>query len=247
MVEVHQVAGVTGRKAQGLQLRRGGLHGAPDLDGAAHGVVGQLVAAHLDVEDVRGVHAHEAVPGLKGDQVAAAGAHGLEHPFELEGKDRVLHRLDDEVEGADLVAADGVLRHVGHENDLRADAAAAQLVGGVHAVHLGHLYVQKDDVMAAGGSRVQELRAVRVLADADALGLLRAEAPDHLPQLGADVLLVVNDGNVKHRDPLSTRTGYAKGAAEGRASRRTATPSCQSRPYPSVRPGEKGPVGGRPS
>ena len=55
--------------------------------------------------------------------------------------------------------------------------------------------------MAAGDSRVQKLRAVRVLMDADALGLLRAEAPDHLPQLGADVLLVVNDGNVKHRDP----------------------------------------------
>ena len=159
------------------------------------------MAAHLNVEDVRGVQAHEAVLGLKVDQVAAARAHGLQHALELEGKDRVLDGLDHKVKGADLVAANGVLLHVGHKDDLGAHAATTQLVGGVHAVHLGHLYVQQDDVVGAGGSGIQELGAVRVLADGHALALLRAEAPDHLSQLRANVLLVVHDGNVKHRDP----------------------------------------------
>ena len=98
------------------------------------------------------------------------------------GEVGVAHRLGDVVvhAGVEASLAVAVHRMGGHRDHRRAAAllAAAQLAGRLVAVHVGHLAVHQDRVVAPRGERLERLAPVADDVDAAAAALERASGDD---------------------------------------------------------------------
>ena len=116
----------------------------------------QVFAHALDVADVADGDAHHAVVGL--DEDGAVGLHGAALLlgrvrvaqvvlllYLHRGTQEVVHaeRLQQVVDGVDLVALDGIFRVGGGEDDER---RGCQLAHEVHAAEVGHIDVAEDGV-----------------------------------------------------------------------------------------------------
>ena len=138
--------------------------------GALEGVEADVVALRLGEAHV--VAAHEAgasaeLDGHGGERVhrraAAAGVGRGEaaDPVERRGQPFGGDRLEQVVDGADLVGGRGVLVERGDEHDRGRLGHAREQRGQLHAVHAGHGDVEEDGVEAArlqqphGGERVR--------------------------------------------------------------------------------------------
>ena len=71
--------------------------------------------------------------------------------MQLLRKRKVGHRFQHIIQRPNGISADGILRHVGKEHDQHPAVPLPDAAGGLHAVQVLHLHIQKDDV---------ELRAV---------------------------------------------------------------------------------------
>lgn len=183
-----------------LQL---GLHlveGAPHDIGPLLRVEVQAVVQHLHIAHVGGGDLPDAFGG--GDHQALAGpaveiGKGL---FQLEGEGKVVHGLEHEAKRLHLVAADGILGHVGDEEEQHLAVGLPDLPGGGHAVQMGHLDVQQYQVVD-GTVALRQLQAVGKTADLQLLaGLTAVPAEIFLQLLGAGSV-VFYDGDAKHAIP----------------------------------------------
>ena len=127
---------------------------------AAVGAVQQHVAAGgLGEEDVADPEAEHAA-GVLDRQQGTAIFSGLGHPaFDHLNKALIRDGLFQKAVSLHLVAFQGVLQHVGDEDDDRFAALFPKGPGGLHAVALRHLDVQKDQIAAVFAVLFQKLRA----------------------------------------------------------------------------------------
>ena len=165
-------------------------------------MIDKLMAHDLNVDDFCGVDVAQALPRLDGDARPLLARGRIHGAAELEREGGVAHRLHDEVDGAHLIAFDGVLGHVGHEDDLGGDACLAQHARRIHAIDLVHLDVEQDDVL--GGAGGEELLPVRIAGSDDLLAPLIGEALDHASKLAAHPSLIIDDRDPQHA-PSSSR------------------------------------------
>ena len=200
MPQVDQIPFVAPDKMLALQL---GLHlveGAPHDIGPLLRVEVQAVVQHLHIAHVSGGNLPDAVSG--GDHQALAGpaveiGKGL---FQLEGEGKVVHGLEHEAQRLHLVAADGILGHVGDEEEQHLAVGLPDLPGGGHAVQMGHLDVQQYQVVD-GTVALRQLQAVGKTADLQLLaGLTAVPAEIFLQLLGAGSI-VLHNGDAKHAIP----------------------------------------------
>lgn len=125
-----------------------------------HGVVGQLMPAHLDVEDVIGGLLHQAICVVDDDR---ATGRGFDHPdglLQLHRQPLVGDGLDDVVQRVHLVGLDGELHHGGDEDQHGAAVMPAHLHGGLHAAEIGQHDVHEHDV--EGLALIQEVQRILV-------------------------------------------------------------------------------------
>ena len=129
-----------------MQPLFGVLQGSGARQLAFFGVIGQLVALHLDVIDLPqqqplgagGQGHHHALGG---------GAPALGRTVQLDAQRPILGRLDDVVQRIHLIALDRKLGHVGHKDQDDLPVDLPQAVGCLHAVDAWQLDVHEHDVI----------------------------------------------------------------------------------------------------
>lgn len=117
--------------------------------------------------------------------------------LQLLRKRKVGHRFQHIIQRPNGISADGILRHVGNEHNQHPAVPLPDAAGGLHAVQVLHLHIQKDDV---------ELRAVifQNLHPVRKLRYLKRRAvlpgvPLHIPrQLFPHRRLVLHNRNPGH-------------------------------------------------
>ena len=97
---------------------------------------------------------------LQGHLPAAPPLDALQGAFQLGAELVVADRLEHEIQRVDLVPADGILGHVGDEDQHDLGVKLADALGRGHTAQAGHLNIQKDDVKA-GAIRLHDLGAIR--------------------------------------------------------------------------------------
>ena len=133
------------------QLRKGRvrlLHaGTGAVDLAVRGVIEQVVTVGLHVGDPPRGELDGPVLGGDQDLAAAAALHGLDRGLHLQGKAVVVQRLQQIGLRLDRIALDGVLGHVGDEDDRHRRVLLPDLPGGLDAVHAGHFNIHQKQVV----------------------------------------------------------------------------------------------------
>ena len=148
MAQVDQIALVAAGKVVGGQLFLGLLQAAPHRPGIGSGVVVQQTVAGLQVQNIIGIQQLHTAAHLQGNLPATAALDALERPLQLGAELVVADGLKHEVQGIQLVPADGVLGHVGDEHQHHIRIHLTDAFGGRHAAQGGHLDVQEDNVKA---------------------------------------------------------------------------------------------------
>ena len=181
------------------ELLLGTLHGAPEDKLPQLGVVVEHSVLDLHVVDLLGIQPPDAVGEGQEDLAVLPVLGPGDGPGKADGEGVVVHRLENEVQGAHGVTVDGVLGHVGHEHEDHVAVHQAQPLSGLHAVEAGHFDVQEDDVVL-GGVALQQVHAVgegdHLKGAAGLLGVLQDVGPQQLPLFG----LVFYNGDA-HRSP----------------------------------------------
>jgi hypothetical protein len=110
---------------------------------------------------------------------------------DLFGVRRLLHEVERPEPGGLDGGLDGAVR--GQEHDRHVELPAAQLAEGPHAVELGHLEVQDDEIDPPSLDGLESLASIL-----DTAHLVAVEAERHA-QARSDVLFVVGDQHGLHR------------------------------------------------
>lgn len=117
--------------------------------------------------------------------------------LQLLRKRKVGHRFQHIIQRPNGISADGILRHVGNEHDQHPAVPLPDAAGGLHAVQVLHLHIQKDDV--EGGTVVFQYFVAVGKAGHLKLGAVLAGVTAHIVgQLVAYRGFVLDNGNFNH-------------------------------------------------
>ena len=123
-----------------------------------------------------------------------------------EGKIR--HRLQHVIQCAYGVPLDGVLGHVRDEDEQHVTVQCADAAGGLHAVEVLHLHIQKNNIVDRP-IFFQNFHTVGEHRHLD-LGVVLAHIALHIAhQLVADSGLILDDGDADHCSSVSQRSSTA--------------------------------------
>ena len=123
--------------------------------------------------------------------------HPLDGPLQTLGKGEVGNRLQDIVQRIHGIAADGVLGHIGDEDDHHLRIDLSDLLRGRHAVHKFHFHIHQNDV-EVGFVFMNDLISVGKNGDPEGLSLLLFIALKIFPQLLRISRLILHDCNPDH-------------------------------------------------
>ena len=117
--------------------------------------------------------------------------------LQLLRKRKVRHGLEHVIQRPHRVPLDGILRHVGDEDEQHIVIQLADALGGLHAVEALHLHIQKDDV--EGGTVVFQYFVAVGKAGHLKFGAVLAGVTAHIVgQLVAYRGFVLDNGNFNH-------------------------------------------------
>ena len=202
MLEIDQIAGV---RAEEVPVGELGFHVfecAVDRVFAVKRVDDDGVPDRLEIKDVREIHPHLPLAGFDEHGIVAVAAHHVDRFLELLRKREPWQRFEQVGQGAHFVAADGVLRGRGDEDDHDVVVAFADAAGGGHAVHLLHFNIEQQNVVN-GGIFLHDARAVVEYGDGELLAGLALVAIEVIEyQLAAcRVVLDDSDSDIAHDEP----------------------------------------------
>ena len=119
--------------------------GSPGIESLEGGMETKGMTEDIQIEDVVQLQVLRSV--LRLDQKEApAPVEDLHRPIEAETQAFVSERLHEEVQGVDLIAIDGKLRHLRAEDDDHVFVDPAYLLGRLHATFFSQFDIHQDDV-----------------------------------------------------------------------------------------------------
>lgn len=131
----------------GCQLLFRLLHRPPQGKLPLVGVVMQDMVLNFHIVDVPGLQHLDAAGQGQHNALSLPALRPADGLGQLHGEHVVVHRLQDKVQGPNLVAVDGVLGHLGDKDQHHLLIRLPDASGRLHAVHIRHGDVQQDDVI----------------------------------------------------------------------------------------------------
>ena len=180
------------------QLLLGLLQAAPHRVHRVRRVVVQHTVVGFQIQNLLGIHHTQPIGGLQRQLLAAAALHAAHRPPQLDRKRVIFHRLQDKIERLDLIAANGVLRQIGHEHQHHVGVYGADAFRGRHTAQHRHFDVQKDNVKPAL-VRLGDLRTVRKIGHHQGQVVFLRVAVYKAAQALAVFALVIHHRDIQHR------------------------------------------------
>ena len=169
------------------------------------------MALAFHIIDLRGVQPPQAALHRHSQIVPGAAAELFLGLLQLLRKGKIGHRLEHIVQRAHGVALDGVLGHVGDEEEHHVPVQLSDAPGRLHPVQMLHLHIQQDDVVH-GAVCIQNLHPIGKFRHRK-LGAVLAGIPlDVALQLFPDSRFVFHHGNADHSEPSFLLSSSTPGA-----------------------------------
>ena len=166
------------------------------------------MAIALDVVDLGGVHAAHTAVHRHGQILPRPPGQLANGLLQLLRERKVRHRLEHIVQRPHRVSLDGVLRHIGNENQLHLAVHSADTAGRLHTVQLRHLHIQKNNVIDRPVF-FQNFQSIGEHRHLKQRAILPCAALHIACQLFADRCLVLDDCNADHASSASQRSSTA--------------------------------------